>query len=539
MNDDASPLEEELSEERARTDLTVSRRDDVSRRKATGAFYTPPELAAFAVERALAALEDSRALSVLDPAVGGGVFLDSVGRQFEEGTLDVVGVDVEERALAAAESVLAAHERSAASVDLVHDDFFRWQRTAGERTFDLVVGNPPWGLASTEANESPRYREVSLDFVYRGVQLLDDRGCLSVLLPGTWLFSRSDTAFREFLFGQNRPVAVYRISEDWFRDAAFTVEPVVLVLGPEANRQPPEFSLYDATGVPNAPECLYDLPTARFESYPARTVPVASAPFHRFVDRSTDATSVRTPPELGYRPYSGVKTYANATYVFDGETARERAENGDVAIRTSLTDAERVGGVDADCPVLVPYDKGGRTWDGGWTAFWTPVRHYLRWDAEAVAHYRSKGGLRNEETYFTDGIHFSSSGRNCPVFRLSTGLVYDTDYPFVPVAGRERWELLALLNSPPCLFLIEHCVNPTAHFKNQDFEDVPLPAFRPGETDGLVEVARRITDARKGDGTVPSARYRELSRESAELYGMTEEEEGVAWEWFARARLEQ
>lgn len=538
-DDEPSGLEDELSGERAETDATVSRRDDVSRRKATGAFYTPPELADFVVDRGLARQDAPERVSALDPSVGGGVFLDAVARRFggeSDPALELVGVDIEERALSTTEDVLSEYGRTV-SVELDHDDFFRWRWSAMGANFDLLVGNPPWGLTSSEANESPLYRDLALDFVHHGIPLLDDRGCLGLLLPGTWLFSRSDTEFRDFLLGLDRPVDVYRISPDWFPDATFTVEPVVLVVGPKATDGEPRLSVYDATTIPITPERLYELPFERFREYPARKFPAAPESFHRFLDGSAPSVEVTSPPELGYRPYSGVKTYANRTYVYDAEAAAELEESDDGEIRTTLDEDERTEGVESDDPVLVPYDKGGRTRDEGWTAFWTPVRHYLRWDADAVAYYRSKGGLRNEETYFTDGIHFSSSGRNCPVFRLSTGLVYDADYPFVPVESDERWELLSVLNSPPCMYLIKHCVNPTAHFKNQDFEDVPLPSLRERDTDGLVEAGRRITEARKEARAVPRELYRTLSRESAELYGLTDEEERVVWNWFESARL--
>lgn len=543
MSDDESPtLEEKLSGERAGDNATVSRRENVSKRKATGAFYTPSELADFVVDRGLVRQDVSGRLSALDPSVGGGVFLDSIARRFssEPSTaLELVGVDIEERALSTTEDVLSEHKRPTVSVDLTHDDFFRWRWSAMDANFDLIVGNPPWGLTSSEANESPLYRELALDFVHHGIQLLGGSGCLSLLLPGTWVFSRSDTKFRDFLLGLNRPVDIYRISPDWFPDATFTVEPVVLVVGPRARERAPQLSMYDATTIPISTSQRYELRFGCFREYPAQKFPVAPASFHRFIDGSDPSINVTTPPELGYQPYSGVKTYANKTYVYDVETATGLEESGDVDIRTTLSGEERSSGVESDRPVLIPYDKGGRTRDEDWTAFWTPVRHYLRWDAEAVTYYRSKGGLRNEKTYFTDGIHFSSSGRNCPVFRLSTGLVYDADYPFVPVEGEERWELLSLLNSPACMYLIKQCINPTAHFKNQDFNDVPLPSFRNRDTDGLVEAGRRITESRKGEGTVPLDMYRALSRESAKLYGMTNEEEEVAWNWFEQARLEQ
>jgi len=541
MSDDDPPtLEDELAGERAVSDATVSRQDAVSKRKATGAFYTPPELADFVVDRGLNRRNTSEGLSALDPSVGGGVFLDSIARRFQNEpdiSLELVGVDIEERALTATEDILSPYDQSRQTVTLAHDDFFRWRWSSMDADFDLIVGNPPWGLTSSEANESPLYRELSLDFVHHGLQLLDDDGCLSLLLPGTWVFSRSDTEFRDFLLGLNRSIDIHRISPDWFPDATFTVEPVALVVGPKASDRDPQLSIHDATSIPIRSEQRYELSLDRFRDYPAQKFPVAPASFHRFIDGSELSKDVTTPPELGYQPYSGVKTYANKTYVYDAAGATEPEDTGDVEVRTTLDDDEKRNGVESDTPVLIPYDKGGRTRDEDWTAFWTPVRHYLRWDAEAVTYYRSKGGLRNEETYFTDGIHFSSSGRNCPVFRLSTGLVYDADFPFVPVEGRERWELLSLLNSPPCMYLIKHCINPTAHFKNQDFEDVPLPAFTGMDTDALVAAGRQITEARKGAGRVPLDMYRQLSKAAAELYGFSDDEEETAWNWFARARL--
>lgn len=543
------PLEERLAGEGAPDHATVSRRADVSRRKATGAFYTPPALADFVVGRALERLGDAGdgepgpGLRVLDPAVGGGVFLDCVARRAggpagPDATprLELVGVDVEARALAASRETLARHDRGA--VELVEGDFFGW--SAPGAPFDLVVGNPPWGLTGSDANGSSRYRDLALDFVHRGVGLLAPTGSLGVLLPGTWPFSRSGAEFRRFLRGLERDVAVYRLDQGWFEDATFTAEPVALVLGPAVERSS-RLSLFDATGTPPAPEEHYEVPLDRTRDYPGGRFPAAPEPLHRLFDGGDAGAPVEivTPPELGLAVYSGLKTYANREYVFDSGTAGELAAAGEATIRAELTGTERRDGVEADRPVLVPYDKGGRTrtGDGEWTAFWTPVTHYVRWDADAVAYYRSKGGMRNEGTYFADGIHFSASGRNCPVFRLSNGLVYDADYPFVPAAGEDRWPLLALLNSPPCLYLIEHAVNPTAHFKNRDFEAVPLPAFRGVDTGDLEAAGRRICDLRRAGDPVPGERYRELSRASAALYGLSEAEERRAWEWFRADRL--
>jgi hypothetical protein len=147
-----------------------------SLRKSTGSYYTPEGLTRVVVERAFAALpsEDvtSRALRIVDPALGAGAFLLQAGRVVAERSgralssvvrRELFGVDVSPLAVAVAEVslwLLAADPSLSlgeAGAQLRQGDALcspgparalsrqgiDWNEPNGA-DFDLVIGNPPW-----------------------------------------------------------------------------------------------------------------------------------------------------------------------------------------------------------------------------------------------------------------------------------------------------------------------------------------------------------------------------------------------------------
>jgi methylase of polypeptide subunit release factors len=169
-----------------------------SLRKRTGSYYTPEALTQLVCEGAFAALGElpsatSRAgqrLAILDPALGAGAFLLQAGRQValrsgrplcEVVKHELFGVDVSPLAVAAAEASLwilasapdltlqraGANLRegdalcaptAARALGLAGVDF---AELAPGKTFDLVVGNPPWVAFAGRATQplSPDLRE--------------------------------------------------------------------------------------------------------------------------------------------------------------------------------------------------------------------------------------------------------------------------------------------------------------------------------------------------------------------------------------------
>ena len=171
----------------------AQRRDERRRR---GAFYTPPELVEWVLDRALAGAPAGA--PVLDPACGAGHFLVAAARRV--GVAAVHGSDLDAEAVAIARERLAAEdpgvppERIAAQV-VVADGLEAW---AGRR-FAAVVGNPPFlgQLRRRTAGQSEgsrrglgAYTDTSAVFLHRALDLVDDGGVVALVQPLSVLAAR-------------------------------------------------------------------------------------------------------------------------------------------------------------------------------------------------------------------------------------------------------------------------------------------------------------------------------------------------------------
>lgn len=171
----------------------AARRDERRRR---GAFYTPPELVEWVLDRALADLQPGA--PVLDPACGAGHFLVAAARRV--GVAAVHGSDLDAEAVAIARERLAAEdpgvppEQIAAQV-VVADGLEAWTG----RRFAAVVGNPPFlgQLRRRTAGQSEgsrrglgAYTDTSAVFLHRALDLVEEGGVVALVQPLSVLAAR-------------------------------------------------------------------------------------------------------------------------------------------------------------------------------------------------------------------------------------------------------------------------------------------------------------------------------------------------------------
>ncbi|MBI5089397.1 MAG: N-6 DNA methylase, partial [Actinobacteria bacterium] len=156
-----------------------------SQRKRLGAWYTPVALVDHVVSRTVR----EGVTTVLDPACGEGAFLAGVRRAFGP-SVHLVGVDVDAGAVAAARAALP-------DAEIIHADAlsFDW----GDRTFDAVVGNPPFlnqmATATTRGGRSRfgggPYADTAAEFLALSVSLArPDGGRVGLVLPQSLLSAR-------------------------------------------------------------------------------------------------------------------------------------------------------------------------------------------------------------------------------------------------------------------------------------------------------------------------------------------------------------
>ncbi len=242
---------------------------DKTRGKDAGAYYTPIPVVNFM----LAELSERRPLKpgmkVLDPSCGSGAFLVQCYRRLIEtafppnrsekpspialrGLLQqsIFGIDRDADACGVTELSLAItlldyidppdlEDRrrvklpSLRNTNIFNADFFAktsWRRTLGKRTFDWVVGNPPWRklipgklaeedrpawewMAGQKQRRTPiGDNQVAQAFAWAVADLVADDGEIAFLLPAMTLFEDPSRPFRTSFFRKFRVVSIANFS---------------------------------------------------------------------------------------------------------------------------------------------------------------------------------------------------------------------------------------------------------------------------------------------------------------------------------------
>jgi hypothetical protein len=202
-----------------------------TKRRAQGAFFTPPALVAFVVETALDArfargdvvwhADGYPLLRILDPSAGDGRFLSEAARSLaRHGRAEKLHVD--ERMIR--KHCLVAIERDATYAEIarrelqgdaeVHEDEALLSGVVTDGSIDVVLGNPPYlrsialGEVDSELRTQLRNRyfatshgewDLYAAFLEQGIRWLARGGVLGMVLPSRWWTAKWAGPLRAFL----------------------------------------------------------------------------------------------------------------------------------------------------------------------------------------------------------------------------------------------------------------------------------------------------------------------------------------------------
>lgn len=182
-------------------------------RKALGAYYTPPQMAAFLSRWAI----DGGPAVVLDPTCGDGVFLQAAGRELRAiGVTEpaLVGIDIDNEALRQTEERLRPEGLSATLFCSSVFDISSGRLLSGGLKADAVVGNPPFiryhghaGETRAAANRAALAQGVQLSglasawaaCLVHAASFLKPRGRLAMVLPAELLSVNYAAPVRDWL----------------------------------------------------------------------------------------------------------------------------------------------------------------------------------------------------------------------------------------------------------------------------------------------------------------------------------------------------
>lgn len=203
--------------ELAENDLTPEEKD------IWGSFFTPRSVVNEMVDKMLGDIHSPEQIcssSCLEPAVGSGLFLlgclEGIRRRFPllsaENLLDfaenrLYGFDINSKAISQSRENLSRffleHFELSVSPDnfkqVQEGDFLKWE--PGQKRFDLIIGNPPYGLArdgklsladnTLFKQQYEKHRRGKINkyilFLAKSYELLSPSGKLSFLIPNAWL----------------------------------------------------------------------------------------------------------------------------------------------------------------------------------------------------------------------------------------------------------------------------------------------------------------------------------------------------------------
>ncbi|MEM1834139.1 MAG: TaqI-like C-terminal specificity domain-containing protein [Thermosphaera sp.] len=226
--------------------------DDVRRRY--GAYDTPPSVVRFMVEAT--GIKSFDGLRVLEPATGLAPFSKHIA-SLKGSWKDIYGVEVNP-------AVVEYLRRTHPELNVLEGDYLL---TDFEEKFDLVIGNPPYGIIGSEnhyaisvfKNRKKVYKKkyetwrgkynIYGLFIEKGVRDLKDRGVLAYVIPASWMILDEFKELRRFL-ARSGAVEVYYLGRVFH---GLNVVAVVLIV----RKGYRGLSLYDA--VDFKPRLIYSV----------------------------------------------------------------------------------------------------------------------------------------------------------------------------------------------------------------------------------------------------------------------------------------
>ncbi len=193
------------------------------KRDALAQFFTPLPVVEFVFDAlAVLGLRGGR-LRVADPACGEGVFLQEAARRLPEAELWGCDIDEALRPAWQAAGLVEPRAHMAVQDGLVDAPLFG----LGAGTFDLVVGNPPYGLGVAHRARGER---IESRFVRRFVALVRPGAWVAAVVPEGIVANAQSQRLRDWLLGRVAVRAVVALPEATFASAG-TRARTVLVLG--------------------------------------------------------------------------------------------------------------------------------------------------------------------------------------------------------------------------------------------------------------------------------------------------------------------
>jgi len=460
--------------------------------------------------------------------------------------------------------------------------------------FDIVIANPPYGVAVDKAVSEDEFGLGSKDsygvFAALGVNILKPCGILCYIMSDTWQTIRTHYKLRKKLFEETEaqylisvPMRTFKatvntgiylfkkstidkIKDNWVIAADF--HGLDIKNGDLENafddlikKEPDETYEDGYTIISDRDNAIYAYRQKIIKRFSNLSFFIASPKLFALMDDTTNVTLGN--PSVMKVDFNGKEIglgkLGNVADVKHGLTTgntrkvvfKNHGEDGNYSIvnphlivnegeYSKLTDDEKKNGVSKKKftgKYIFPYDKGGQSKaEGGWLPkYYVKTGYYINWSIEAVNEMKLLPGFRHDgkEYYFVEGITFSHTGFYSPTFRKSSGTIFDTAGSSLFPKTSKIEELLGLLNSQLFLFLFKSFINHTVNTAEDPLKVIPVII---NINSDLIMLVNQIITKQKSE-----PRYDYITNEQLEIdklvyemYNLNEEDIKEVENWYFR-----
>ncbi len=210
-------------------------KENATDEKLRGGYYTPERLASFIVDWGFS---ETKIKSILEPSCGDGVFLGCLLDKSSQYQCTAIELDDNE-AKKASSSI-----NNSKKISIINDDFYNvYEQTIKDKTFDLVIGNPPYiryqylteqqrknqsSILSTNGLKPNKLINSWVSFVVACTQVLSDNGKIGFVIPAELLQVAYAKDLRKYLMKKLQRITIVTFKELVFPNVQ---QEIVLLLG--------------------------------------------------------------------------------------------------------------------------------------------------------------------------------------------------------------------------------------------------------------------------------------------------------------------
>lgn len=191
-------------------------------KKNTGSYYTPSYLASFISKRVLSHFEGRTRLSVLEPSVGDGSFVEELDKS-KEVNISLTALDINKEELDK-----ASNKWNKKKIDFKQNDFLEYSCS---RKYSIVIGNPPYvkknrltkkqielseAIHEGENLSKASAKNIWTSFLVKANTLLTSKGVLAFVLPAELLQVKFAEEIREYLKLEFERIEIFTFNDLMF-----------------------------------------------------------------------------------------------------------------------------------------------------------------------------------------------------------------------------------------------------------------------------------------------------------------------------------